>query len=46
MHERQLGVRVIQTCCTAPGPSMSASVKISPGWMATEGETFQPRPEL
>src|SRR5580658_9712843 len=35
---------VIQICWIAPEPSMSASVKVSPGWMITNGETFQPCP--
>src|ERR1700761_2315835 len=35
---------VIQICWIAPEPSMSASVNVSPGWMITNGETFQPWP--
>src|SRR5580704_1385862 len=35
---------VIQICWIAPDPSMSASVNVSPGWMITNGETFQPWP--
>src|ERR1700761_7746664 len=35
---------VIQICWIAPEPSMSASVNVSPGWMITNGEPFQPWP--
>src|SRR5579871_1508688 len=35
---------VIQICWIAPEPSMSARVNVSPGWMMTKGETFQPCP--
>jgi len=32
----------IHICWIAPGPLMSARMKVSPGSMATEGEIFQP----
>ena len=44
MKWRQGPVGVIQMCWIAPGPSISARVKVSPGLMLTEGEIFQPWP--
>lgn len=44
MLNRQFFVMVIQICWMAPGPSMFATSKVSPGSMSTAGATFQPRP--
>jgi len=38
------GAGVIQVCWIAPGPAISASVKVDRALMRTEGETFQPWP--
>ena len=35
---------VIQICWMQPGPLISASVKVVPALMLTDGETFQPWP--
>ncbi len=44
MENRHLPVGVIQICCIAPGPPMSASSKVSPALMVTQGEIFHPWP--
>ena len=44
MEKRQLPVGVIQMCWMAPGPLMSARVKVLLALMCTDGETFQPCP--
>ncbi len=44
MEKRQWSVGVIQMCCSAPGPVISASVNVCPASMRTDGETFHPLP--
>ena len=44
MAKRQWPVGVIQICWMAPGPSISARTRTSPGLMRIEGEIFQPWP--
>src|SRR4030042_5787188 len=42
--KRHLPAGVIQICWIAPGPSIAAIVKVSPGFIRTYGFTFQPCP--
>src|SRR5579862_624296 len=44
MEKRQFPVGVIQICCIAPEPLISAMVKVSPGFITMNGLTFQPCP--
>src|SRR6266404_1136352 len=46
MSQRVLsnGAGVSQICCIAPGPVMSARVKVDLAGTRTKGETFQPCP--
>src|SRR5882672_9837552 len=44
MLNRQWPVGVIQICWIAPGPSMLAITRSSPGSMGVHGETFHPWP--
>lgn len=37
MERRQLPAGVIQICCMQPGPLISASVKVAPAFISTEG---------
>ena len=39
-----MGAGVIQICCTAPDPRMSARVNVERALIFTEGETFHPCP--
>ena len=41
---RQFPVGVIQICCIAPDPFISAAVYVSPALISTEGDIFHPRP--